>query len=138
MFEKKGKYFFLKLHLGAKINLAIASTSGSPFQKLAWTSGGLSGTYSLRNNSIRVSSGVNYMTNGSDKNSVQIVGGKLGCDWDIISNLVFSAKSNIRLNRVKANKDDGIDNDNDGKVDNSGEIWSTSNSGLVFSLNYRF
>ena len=33
---------------------------------------------------------------------------------------------------------DGLDNDNDGKVDNRGEIWSTSNSGIVFSLNYRF
>ena len=106
--------------------------------EIAWTSGGLSGTYSLRNNSIRVSSGVDYMTNGSDKNSVQIVGGKLGCDWDIISNLILSVKSNIRLNRIKANKDDGLDNDNDGKVDNRGEIWSTSNSGIVFSLNYRF
>ena len=79
-----------------------------------------------------------YMTNGSDKNSVQIVGGKLGCDWDIISSLVFRAKSNIRLNRINANKDDGIDNDYDGKIDNLGEIWSTSNSGIVFSLNYRF
>ena len=106
--------------------------------EIAWTSGGLSGTYSLRNNSIRIGSGIDYMTNGSDKNSVQIIGGKLGCDWDIISNLVLSVKSNIRLNRIKANKDDGLDNDNDGKVDNRGEIWSTSNSGIVFSLNYRF
>ena len=31
---------------------------------------------------------------------------KLGCDWDILKNLVFSAKSNIRMNRIKANKDD--------------------------------
>ncbi len=106
--------------------------------EIAWTSGSLSGTYSLKNNSIRISAGIDYMANGNDKNSVQIVGGKLGCDWHIISSLVFSAKSNIRLNRIKANKDDGIDNDNDGKVDNIGEVWSTSNSGIVFSLNYRF
>ena len=33
---------------------------------------------------------------------------------------------------------DGIDNDNDGKVDGKSEIWSTSNSGTVISLNYRF
>ena len=32
----------------------------------------------------------------------------------------------------------GIDNDDDGKVDNNGEIWSTSNSGTMVSLNYRF
>ena len=106
--------------------------------EIAWTSGSLNGTYSLKNNSIRISSGIDYMTNGNDKNSVQIIGGKLGCDWDVLNNLVFSAKSNIRMNRIKANKDDGIDNDNDGKIDNLGEVWSTSNSGIIFSLNYRF
>jgi len=106
--------------------------------EIAWTSGSLNGTYSLNNNSIRISSGVDYMTNGNDKNSVQIIGGKLGFDWDILNNLVFSAKSNIRMNRIKANKDDGVDNDKDGKIDNLGEVWSTSNSGIIFSLNYRF
>ncbi len=106
--------------------------------EIAWTSGSLNGTYSLNDNSIRISSGMDYMTNGNDNNSVQIIGGKLGCDWDIFNNLVFSAKSNIRMNRIKANKDDGVDNDNDGKIDNLGEVWSTSNSGINFSLNYRF
>lgn len=106
--------------------------------EIAWTSAGINGTYSLKNNSIRISSGADYMTNGTDESSVQIVGLKLGVDWDIINNLVFSAKSNLRLNRIKANEDDGIDNDNDGKTDNRGEIWSTSNSGLIFSMNYRF
>ena len=66
------------------------------------------------------------MTNGSDSNSVQVVGSKIGLDWDIIQNLIFSIKGNIRMNRVLANKD-GIDNDEDGKIDNSGEIWSTIN-----------
>jgi len=52
--------------------------------------------------------------------------------------LVFSLKSNIRFNRIKANENDGIDNDKDGKIDGKSEIWSTSNSGTVISLNYRF
>ena len=34
--------------------------------EIAWTSGSLNGTYSLNNNSIRISSGVDYMTNGND------------------------------------------------------------------------
>ena len=105
---------------------------------ISWTSAGLNGTYSLKDNLIRVSAGFDYMTNGSDSNSVQIIGSKIGLDWDIIENLIFSIKGNIRMNRVLANKEDGIDNDEDGKIDNSGEIWSTSNSGLVFSINYRF
>ena len=106
--------------------------------EIAWTSGGIDGTYSLKNNSIRINSGVDYMTNGNDENSVKIIGLKLGGDWDIKKNMVFSAKSNIRLNGIKSNKDDGLDNDEDGKIDNNGEVWSTSNSGMVFSINYRF
>ena len=63
---------------------------------------------------------------------------KIGVDWDILNNLMFTLKSNVRFNRIKGNENDGIDNDNDGKVDGKSEIWSTSNSGTVISLNYRF
>ena len=103
-----------------------------------WTSGGLSGSYSLKNNSIRINSGLDYMTNGNTDDSVQILGFKIGADWDLLSNLVFSLKSNIRFNRIKGNENDGIDNDKNGKIDGKSEIWSTSNSGTVISLNYRF
>ena len=106
--------------------------------EIGWTSGGLSGSYSLKNNSIRINSGLDYMTNGNTDDSVQILGFKIGADWDLLSNLVFSLKSNIRFNRIKGNENDGIDNDNDGKIDGKSEIWSTSNSGTVISLNYRF
>ena len=106
--------------------------------EIGWTSGGLSGSYSLKNNSIRINSGLDYMTNGNTDDSVQILGFKLGADWDLLSNLVFSLKSNIRFNRIKGNENDGIDNDDDGKIDGKSEIWSTSNSGTVISLNYRF
>ena len=40
--------------------------------------------------------------------------------------------------RGVGNCGDGIDNDNNGKIDGKSEIWSTSNSGTVISLNYRF
>ena len=106
--------------------------------KIGWTSLGVNGSYAFKNNSIRFSSGLDYMTNGNDDDSVQIIGFKIGGDWDIMNNLIFSLKSNIRFNKIKANKDDGIDNDNDGKIDNNGEVWSTSNSGTVLSINYRF
>ena len=66
------------------------------------------------------------------------MGFKIGADWDLFSNLVFSIKSNIRFTRIKSNENDGIDNDNNGKTDGKSEIWSTSNSGTVISLNYRF
>ena len=106
--------------------------------EIGWMSGGLSGSYSLKNNSIRINSGLDYMTNGNTDNSVQILGFKIGADWDLLSNFVFSLKSNIRFNRIKSNENDGIDNDKDGKIDGKSEIWSNSNSGTVISLNYRF
>ena len=106
--------------------------------EIGWTSGGINGTYAVKNNSLRLTSGLDYMTNGNNDDSVQILGFKIGADWDLLNNLILSIKSNIRLNRMKANDSDGIDNDNDGKVDNNGEIWSTSNSGTMVSLNYRF
>ena len=106
--------------------------------EIGWTSGGLSASYSLKNNSIRVNSGLDYMTNGNKDDSVQILGFKIGADWDILSNLAFSLKGNIRFNRIKGNENDGIDNDNNGTIDGKSEIWSISNSGTVISLNYRF
>ena len=106
--------------------------------KISWTSLGLSGSYSLKNNSIRINSALNYMTNGNTDDSIQILGFKIGADWDLLNNIVFSLKSNIRFNRIKENENDGIDNDNNGKIDGKSEIWSTSNSGTVISLNYRF
>ena len=106
--------------------------------EIGWTSGGINGTYALKKNTMRLTSGLDYMTNGNNDDSVQILGFKIGADWDLLNNLILSIKSNIRLNRMKANDSDGIDNDDDGKVDNNGEIWSTSNSGTIVSLNYRF
>lgn len=106
--------------------------------EIGWTSGGINGTYAVKNNTMRLTSGLDYMTNGNNDDSVQILGFKIGADWDLLNNLILSIKSNIRLNRMKANENDGIDNDDDGKVDNNGEIWSTSNSGTMVSLNYRF
>ena len=106
--------------------------------EIGWTSGGINGTYAVKNNTMRLTSGLDYMTNGNNDDSVQILGFKIGADWDLLDNLILSIKSNIRLNRMKANDSDGIDNDDDGKIDNNGEIWSTSNSGTMVSLNYRF
>ena len=106
--------------------------------EIGWTSGGINGTYAVKNNTMRLTSGLDYMTNGNNDDSVQILGFKIGADWDLLNNLILSIKSNIRLNRMKANDSDGIDNDDDGKIDNNGEIWSTSNSGTMVSLNYRF
>ena len=106
--------------------------------ELSMASLGLSGTYSLFENKVRLSSGSDYMTHGDGDNKVKIIGGKIGCEWDILNSLVLHAKGNIRFTHSPGNKDDGIDNDSDGTVDNAGEEWSTNSSGMILSLGYRF
>jgi hypothetical protein len=107
-------------------------------EEIGWTSGGITGSYALRNNTIRINSGIDYMTNGNKNDSVQILGFKLGSDWDLLDDLVLSIKTSIRFNRMKAYENDGVDNDNDGRIDGKDEIWSISNSSSMISLNYRF
>ena len=106
--------------------------------ELSMTSLGLSGTYSLFENRVRLSSGSDYLTHGDTDSAVKIIGGKIGCEWDILNSLVLHVKGNIRFTHAPENKSDEIDNDNDGKVDNAGEEWSTNSSGLMISLGYRF
>ena len=58
--------------------------------------------------------------------------------WTYIApnNDIFVTESNTKnsANRISLLRD----NDNDGKVDNTGEEWSTNSSGLMISLGYRF
>ena len=48
--------------------------------EIGWTSGGINGTYAVKNNSLRLTSGLDYMTNGNNDDSVQILGFKIGAD----------------------------------------------------------
>ena len=57
---------------------------------------------------------------------------------DIIKNLVLSANGSIRMNYAKGNTTDGLDNDKNGKIDDSGENFSINNSGIYMMLGYRF
>ena len=44
------------------------------------------------------------MTNGNTDDSVQILGFKIGADWDLLSNLVFSLKAIYVLIELKVMK----------------------------------
>ena len=105
---------------------------------LSWTSINNSSSYYFNQFKINVNGGFDYMSNGSGDNSIQLMGIKLGGDYKIIKDLIFKFKYNIRFSHSKANKTDNIDNDKDGKIDNGSENWIKNNSGLVFSLGYRF
>lgn len=90
-------------------------------------------------NKLRFKGGLDYMSNGEkgDK-AIMLYGGKFGTELDIIKNLVLSANGSIRMNYAKGNTSDGLDNDKNGKIDDSGENLSINNSGIYMMLGYRF
>jgi hypothetical protein len=75
------------------------------------------------------------MTNGeTDDSSTNLYGGKIGGDWDILNKLTLTFNSSIRM----IYKTDKSDNDDDGKVGESGENWTINSSGFNLTLGYRF
>ena len=105
----------------------------------AWTSISTSAQYSLFKNRLRIRGGLDFMTNGeTDKTATNLYGGKIGGDWDILNKLTLTFNSSIRMNDIKLYKTDESDNDDDGKVDESGENWTINSSGFNLTLGYRF
>jgi hypothetical protein len=105
----------------------------------AWTSISTSAQYSLFKNRLRIRGGLDFMTNGeTGKSSTNLYGGKIGGDWDILNKLTLTFNSSIRMNDIKLYKTDESDNDDDGKVDESGENWTINSSGFNLTLGYRF
>ena len=88
---------------------------------------------------LRFKGGLDYMTNGEkDNTAIMLYGGKFGAELDIIKNLTLSANGSLRMNYAKGNTSDGLDNDNNGKIDDAGENLSINNSGFYMTLGYRF
>jgi len=105
----------------------------------AWTSIRTSAQYSFFNNQLRFRGGLDFMTNGeTDQSATNLYGGKIGGDWDILNKLTLTFNSSIRMNDIKFYKTDDSDNDDDGKVDESGENWTINSSGFNLTLGYRF
>jgi hypothetical protein len=105
----------------------------------AWTSISTNAQYSLFKNRLRFRGGLDFMTNGeTDDSSTNLYGGKIGGDWDILNKLTLTFNSSIRMNDIKLYKTDESDNDDDGKVDESGENWTINSSGFNLTLGYRF
>jgi hypothetical protein len=101
----------------------------------AWTSISTSAQYSLFKNRLRIRGGLDFMTNGeTDDSSTNLYGGKIGGDWDILNKLTLTFNSSIRM----IYKTDKSDNDDDVKVDESGENWTINSSGFNLTLGYRF
>ncbi len=90
-------------------------------------------------NKLRIKGGMDYLTNGEKgDDKIRMFGFKFGADLDIIKNLTLSSNMSLRINYAKGNLNDGIDNDQNNKIDDSGESLIINNSGFYMILGYRF
>ena len=85
-----------------------------------WTSTTFSAQYRFYNNKLRIRGGLDYTTNGmEDINSIELYGGRLGCDWDVFKNLTLNFNSSLRYSYAST-------------------TWTQNSSGFNLSLGYRF
>ena len=68
----------------------------------------------------------------------QLLGLRAGADYRIQNNLSASIMGQIRFNYIASFKEDKLDNDGDGKVDNSSEVLEINSSGIILTLQYNF
>ena len=68
----------------------------------------------------------------------KLLGLRAGADYRIQENLSAAIMGQIRFNYVPSYKNDKVDNDRDGKVDNAGEVLDINSSGIILTLQYNF
>ena len=141
--ERKQDYFFQKSEtqslsatISTRFNIPLNMTTAFNQTKISvpfidenniankqvntWTSTTFSAQYRLSNNKLRIRGGLDYTTNGvEDSSSIELYGGRLGCDWDIFKNLALNFNSSLRYSYAS-------------------NIWTQNSSGFNLSLGYRF
>lgn len=121
-------------------NLATAAlTSTGEYSPIeySWHILGAQAVYSLLAEKLRLTGGFNYMKSaGYLLNNVYNL--TLLADYRIMKNLTLSGNILLQLSQTPAFKDDGSDNDGDGKTDEFLEPVDLNSSTVNLNLNYRF
>ena len=101
-------------------------------QTNTWMSLSTYGQYGIYKNKLRLRGGIDLTTNGKkDNSSIELYGGKIGGDWDILDKLTLSFISSIRMVNNLGHSSDQKDNNGDGKIDEKRENWSTNSLSLI-------
>ena len=79
----------------------------------------------------------NKLDNRLEINS-KLLGLRAGLDYRFQDNVTASIMSQVRFNYAPDFKRDELDNDGDGKVDNSGEVFNINSMGIIINLQYNF
>ena len=84
------------------------------------------------------SKGAITFLNSKSKINSKLLGLRAGLDYRLHENLTASMMSQVRFNYTPDFKEDKLDNDGDGKIDNSGEGFNINSIGIIFNVQYNF
>ncbi|MEE8437337.1 MAG: hypothetical protein V3S22_03250, partial [Candidatus Neomarinimicrobiota bacterium] len=102
-----------------------------------WTSGALNGQYSYLQNKMKVMGTLSFL-NSKGSIHTQILGLRSGVEYKISNNLSANINFTFLLNIFPDFSSDGLDNDDNGKIDDSGETYEINATGLFFTVKYNF
>ncbi|MFQ6612223.1 MAG: hypothetical protein ACE5D2_03870 [Fidelibacterota bacterium] len=102
-----------------------------------WTSGSLSGQYRLLNQQIKLLGATTFLLSQGAVDS-KVYGVQGGMEYAFKWGLVTSLLGNFRINSIPSYNSDKIDNDQDGKIDESGEAIEINTSSIFLTFRYNF
>ena len=123
----------------SQTTLEIPSMVGNELIKTpyVWTHFSFSANKKMMQEKILARGAISLLDSRSRIKS-QLLGLRAGADYRIQNNLSASIMGQIRFNYVASFKKDKLDNDGDGKVDNSSEVLEINSSGIILTLQYNF
>ncbi|MEE8335487.1 MAG: hypothetical protein V3S48_03515, partial [Candidatus Neomarinimicrobiota bacterium] len=102
-----------------------------------WTSGALNGQYSYFQNKMKIMGTLSFL-NSKGSIHTQILGFRSGAEYKFSNNLAANINVTFLLNIFPDFSSDGKDNDDNGKIDDSGETYEINATGLFLTVKYNF
>jgi len=107
------------------------------YADFTWTVIGIQGSYSILDERARISGIFNYL-NSSGSTLIKVFNTQVGGEYNIKKNLVLNGMLHIQFSHTPEWKDDGLDNDGNGKSDEFLETLKLNSSTFNLTINYRF
>ena len=127
---------FNTIPLNTVLNFSQTSVV-TAYADYTWTVIGMQGSYSILDERARISGIFNYL-NSSGSTLTKVFNTQVGGEYNIKKNLVINGILHIQFSHTPEWKDDGLDNDGNGKSDEFLETIKLNSSTLNLNINYRF
>ena len=123
----------------SQTKLEIPSFTNNKLTKTpyTWTNFSLSANKMIFEDKVNSKGVITFLNSKSQINS-KLLGLRAGLDYRFQENLTASIMSQVRFNYTPDFKKDELDNDGDGTIDNSGEVFNINSMGIIFNVQYNF